>query len=187
MEPVKEAAAESKEYYCGQCRKYKSAEFFTPYQLNRKPTFTKRCRECVHVYAKLYGAGLHRAARRASAVAAMLVVAVCGCAWGQDASFWSPVRTSEVVTYAAAVSLDSYLTQQPDFVEQDPLAKPFVHSVHGQVIGSSLGFAAGVVPSYLLFRFGHRKLANAWLGCFTGVESANAASLAVRWSRFRHW
>lgn len=95
--------------------------------------------------------------------------------------FWTPARKAETVVYAASIAADSWATQNAvargGFTEYDPLARPFVHSVRGQALGSSLGFLAGIVPSYFLHRAGHERLSRAWLHVFTGVEAVNASRM----------
>jgi hypothetical protein len=98
------------------------------------------------------------------------------------AQYWTASRAAEVAVYGGAISLDSWISQQPNFVEQDPVAKPFVRAgMKGQILGSSLGFVAGVGPSYLLYRFGHRRLASGWLHLFTAAETVNAADMLYKY------
>jgi hypothetical protein len=82
-----------------------------------------------------------------------------------------------IVLYAVSISADGYVSQQRGFVEQNPIAKPFSHSAKGQALGCSLGLVVGVAPSYILRKAHHRKLANAWLATFAGIEAANAADM----------
>lgn len=93
-------------------------------------------------------------------------------------SFWTPERTAETVIYAGAVAADSYASLQNGKPELNPLAKPFVnHGIPMQIIGSSLGFLAGIGPSYLLHRAGHEKASRCWLRTFTVGESMNAGRM----------
>src|ERR1700690_648854 len=78
-----------------------------------------------------------------------------------------------ILLYAASVGVDGYTTQKtPYFHEENPLARPFVHSPQGQALGCSLGFAAGTVPYYVA-RKSHPKFANRGLGLFVAGESLN--------------
>lgn len=86
----------------------------------------------------------------------------------------------EAGLYAASIAADSWATQrcfEHGCVENDPLARPFVHSARGQALGASLGFLAGIGPSYFLHRAGHERLSRAWLHVFTGVEVANTTRM----------
>jgi hypothetical protein len=96
--------------------------------------------------------------------------------------FWDAATIAETGLYAGAIAVDGWSTQagvaRGGFVEENPLARPFVYrGVPGQTAACVLGFGAGVVPSYLLYRKGHRKLARAWLGLFTVGETVNSAQM----------
>lgn len=95
--------------------------------------------------------------------------------------FWTPRRKAETGIYAASIAADSWATRKAvargGFTEYDPLARPFIHSARGQALGSSLGFLAGIGPSYLLHRSGHERLSRAWLHVFAGVEAVNTARM----------
>jgi len=98
-------------------------------------------------------------------------------------TFWDAPRTIEVGVYASAIALDGWATQRgegmPGFVEENPFARPFVsHGAGGQFAASLLGFAAGVGPSYLFYRGGHRKLSRIWLHVFTAGEGFNSVQMA---------
>jgi hypothetical protein len=91
-----------------------------------------------------------------------------------------------MVLYAASISVDGWVSQQPDFVEQNPIAKPFSHSAKGQALGCALGFAAGVVPSLILRKTGHKKIAQVWLSIFTVPEAVNGAHQLYEYETFTH-
>lgn len=91
-----------------------------------------------------------------------------------------------IVLYASSIGVDGWVSQQPNFVEQNPIAKPFSHSARGQAFGCSLGFAAGVAPSYIFQKTGHKKLAKAWLGVFTAGETANAGDMVYEYAHRPH-
>jgi hypothetical protein len=79
-----------------------------------------------------------------------------------------------IVLYAASIGIDGYTTQKiPHGRENNPLARPFVHSVQGEAVGCSLGFAAGVGPYFLFRKMGHKKLATRWLTTFIAGETLN--------------
>ena len=97
----------------------------------------------------------------------------------------------EVGVYAGAIALDSWATQdglrQGHFYERNPFARPFVnHGAGGQTAAALLGFGAGVGPSYLLYRSGHKKIARVWLHVFTAGETANAIYMAHLVIHHRH-
>jgi hypothetical protein len=118
------------------------------------------------------------------------ILVLSGCALAQS-SFWTPERKAETGVYAAAIAVDNWSSDKVcdpwkgyslgcniAYHEHDPLARPFIgHGVGRQTIGASLGFAAGIVPSYLLHRTHHEKLSRWWLRTFTVAESANAARM----------
>jgi hypothetical protein len=91
-----------------------------------------------------------------------------------------------IVLYAASIGVDGWVSQQSDFHEQNPIARPFSHSAKGQAFGCALGFAAGVVPSYILKRSHHPKAAKIWLGIFTAPEAVNAGHQLYEYETFTH-
>jgi hypothetical protein len=110
----------------------------------------------------------------------LIIIALSCSAFGQ--SFWTPTSASETATYAGSIVIDSWVSQQPNFVETNPIAKPFVRNGwKGQMLGSSLGFAVGLGPSYLLYRTGHTKLSASWLHMFTSAETGNAGLQLHNW------
>jgi len=113
----------------------------------------------------------------------LLLVLMLSVGASAQTRFWDAPRTTEVGIYASAIALDGWATQRgfsmPGFVEENPLARPFVRrGIGGQFGASALGFAAGVGPSYLLYRSGHRKISRIWLHVFTAGEGFNSVQMA---------
>ena len=93
--------------------------------------------------------------------------------------FLTTATKVEIGIYASAIAADGWATQhgvgRGDFTEYNPLAEPFIRrGAIGQSIGNGLGFAVGVLPSYLLFKKRHTKLARAWLHVATAGELVTA-------------
>lgn len=95
-----------------------------------------------------------------------------------QARFWDTQRKAESVFYGATIASDGWATRleiSNGAHERDPFAAPFVkQGIIGQVGSSVLGLAVGIVPSYLLYRSGHRKLSRIWLHVCTASESITA-------------
>jgi hypothetical protein len=104
-------------------------------------------------------------------------------AFAQDHFFDAPTVV-ETSVYVGAIALDGWATQNAinqhrGFVEENPLARPFIHhGVAGQVGASAIGLAVGIGPSYLFYRKGHHKIARIWLTVFTAGEAINAGQMA---------
>ncbi|HVI09435.1 MAG TPA: hypothetical protein VND65_14195 [Candidatus Binatia bacterium] len=99
----------------------------------------------------------------------------------KPARFWTPINLALVSADGFLKSYDMWSTMRnasrPNFVEHDPIARPFVHS--GPVVaGLSQGalFATEVFTSYLLNKRGHRTMAKSLLLFAIGGNSAGIAT-----------
>jgi len=97
--------------------------------------------------------------------------------------FWTRGEILLATADAAAKSADMVFTMQNargyDFVENDPVGRPFV--THGRAIaGVSQGalFLTDVFLSYQFHKHGHPRLAKAVLICGFGLNSAGASGSA---------
>jgi hypothetical protein len=102
-----------------------------------------------------------------------------------QSGFWDAERIAETGVYAGSIALDGWATQygirQGGFVEENPFARPFIsHGVPGQLGASAVGLAAGIGPSYLLYRTGHKRLSRIWLHVFTAGEALNSVQMFFR-------
>ena len=105
--------------------------------------------------------------------------------------YWTRENSLLVAADAAAKSADMFFTMRNagryDFVEHDPLARPFV--THGRTFaGLSQGalFSTDVFLSYQLHKHGHRRLAKAvlligsTLNTTGGIASALEGNQAIK-------
>jgi hypothetical protein len=112
-------------------------------------------------------------------LASILLMLACWAIEAHGQTFTqSKERKLEIVTYAVAIASDSWASTRSNSPELDPFARPFVnHGNARQALGGALGFAVGVVPSYLLHRSGHLATSHWWLRTFTAGESVNASRI----------
>jgi len=97
--------------------------------------------------------------------------------------YWTRANSLLVVADAAAKSIDMLFTMRNagrcDFVEHDPLARPFV--THGRTLaGVSEGvlFSTDVLLSFELQKHGHRRIAKAVLIFGSALNTTGAISSA---------
>jgi hypothetical protein len=101
----------------------------------------------------------------------------------EPSNYWTSANIALTSTAAVAASVDMGFTMRnsgrQDFQENDPLARPFVHSGPA-VAGASQGllFATAVFTSYELHRRGHDKMAKFVLllsigGHATGIATSS--------------
>jgi len=101
-----------------------------------------------------------------------------------SAPYWTQANCLLAAADAAAKSLDMLFTMRNagryDFVEHDPLARPFV--THGRVVAgfSQAGlFSADLFLSYQLHKHGHRHAAQAVLIFGSALNTTGAVTSAL--------
>jgi hypothetical protein len=117
----------------------------------------------------------------------IILLLLCLPAFAEDkpeapsSSYWTKSNIALIAADATAKSIDMAFTMQnsarPGFRENDPLARPFVHS--GPVVASvaqSALFAAETFASYELHKHGHTKLAKAVLVLAIGGNTVGIAT-----------
>jgi hypothetical protein len=106
--------------------------------------------------------------------------------WGQSTSipeapshrFIDRQNVTAFAVLGSLITIDAVHTQfalqTHDFVEGDPLARPFVtKGWTGQLAGSALGYGTALSFSYLLHRSNHHKLERWTTWLLVGAEATN--------------